>query len=104
MNLLDFEISQLFTCKEVNFLHLDDALWNSIFPFLDLTLENQFIGQTVSDDKSSLSSNLIVDGLAIPFVNESWVDFLEFSLGGENFLSEHETNAYESSIRLALTL
>lgn len=74
LNLFDFVVCQFFTGKEVNFFHSNLALWDSIFPFFHFTLVNQFIAQTVSDNESPLTGDLVVDTFSVPFVNKSRID------------------------------
>ena len=102
MDLFDFVISELFGGKVVDFFHFDDPWWKSIFPFADLTLKDEFIGATVSDEERAFSRDLIVESVTVPLINESGVDFFEFGFGGENFLSKHDTEANKGSVGLAL--
>lgn len=81
MNFFDFVICELFTGKQVDFFHFNWAIRNSIFPFFDFTLEQKLVGETVPHQKSSFATDLVVNSLSIPFINQGWVDLLESGFG-----------------------
>lgn len=69
LDFLDFIVGEFVAWEGVDFFHFDDALRDSIFPFFNFALKDEFISEAVSDNESSLSCNLVVDSLAVPLVD-----------------------------------
>lgn len=104
MNLFDLIICNLFTRKEIYFFHFNNSFRNIIFPFFHFTFINKLICLSVSHIKCPFSWNLVVHCFPIPLVDESWIDFFQFSFSSKNLLGQYQTKIDIRTVRMRLTL